>query len=67
MSADVMTRADVERAVRRALTLFDKWQRCTGAVPSHYLAECEGCIEDAVHVGIQAAMGIYKPLDSEQD
>ena len=64
---DVMTVADVDRATRRALTIFDNWHRATGHVPEYCRSEVEACIEDAVHCGIQAAMGLYHLLDSEKD
>ena len=61
-----MTKADVDRATRRALTIFDAWHRSTGHVPDYCLSEVEACIEDAVHCGIQAAMGIHELLESER-
>lgn len=67
MSDGVVTLGELERAKRRALTIFDAWLRVTGAIPegSSWVWEAEGCISDAVEIGVQCALGIYKPLDSE--
>lgn len=63
-----MNSGQLERAIRRALTLFDNWQRVTGCLEgSSYEWEIRGIIEDAVHCGAQEALGVYKPLDAEQD
>jgi hypothetical protein len=58
---------ELDSAIRRALNLFDKWNDCTGAITKHSSIYCEiqGCIEDAVHCGAQAATGDFKKLDSE--
>lgn len=64
-----MTKGELEGAIRRALNLFDQWVEVTGFVPKHttYYYEMQGCIEDAVHCGAQAATGDYRKLESEQD
>ena len=53
-----MNRGQVEHAERRALSLFDDWNDVTGVfLPGiSYYNEVTGCIEDAVHVGIQMAL-----------
>lgn len=53
-----MNKGQVEHAERRALSLFDEWNDITGVfVPGvSYYNEVTGCIEDAVHVGIQMAL-----------
>lgn len=62
-----MVKGEVDRACRRALQIFDEWQRVTGCLDgSSYVWELEGIVTDAVHIGIQAAMGIHRPLDSEE-
>jgi len=62
-----MQKGEVGSAERRALNLFDEWNDCTGFVPKHtsYYYEMQGVIIDAVHCGIQQALGDFKPLDSE--
>lgn len=62
-----MNKGEMDKAKRRALVIFDEWLRVTGAIPdgSSWVWEAEGCIEDAVEIGVQAALGIYKPLESE--
>jgi hypothetical protein len=68
MSKDVIVKGELDKAKRRALTIFDNWQRITGCLDgSSYLWELEGIIKDAVEIGVQAGMGIYKPLASEQE
>lgn len=63
-----MTKRQVSKAVRRALTIFDKWNEITGCFPNgSYLAEIESIIEDAVHCGIQEALEDFKKLESEND
>ena len=66
---DSINKGELDRAKRRALTIFDKWLRLTGAIPegSSWVWEAESCIEDAVEIGAQAALGVYKPLESERD
>lgn len=63
-----MNRGEVERAERRALTILDKWLRLTGCLDgSSYVWEIEGIVKDAVHCGIQEALGAHKPLEAEED
>lgn len=64
-----LTKAALDKAKRRALTVFDTWLRVTGAMPagSSWVCEAESCIEDAVEIGVQAAYGIHRPLGSESD
>lgn len=60
---------ELNDAIRRALNLFDKWNDCTGAITkgtSTYY-EIQGCIEDAVHCGAQAATGDFRKLQSENE
>jgi hypothetical protein len=62
-----MKQGELDSAIRRALNIFDEWVDCTGAIvkqTSTYY-EIQGCIEDAVHCGAQAALGVHKPLESE--
>lgn len=63
-----MNNGEMESAIRRALNLFDAWNSVTGFVPpgSSYYAEIQGCIEDAVHCGAQAATGDFKRLEGEE-
>lgn len=63
-----VTAGELNKAKRRALTIFDQWLRITGAIPegSSWVWECESIIEDAVEIGVQAAYGIYEPLDAEE-
>jgi hypothetical protein len=53
-----MKKGQVDKAERIALNIFDKWNDCTGVVPeaSGYYYEVQGCIIEAVHVGIQMAL-----------
>lgn len=63
-----MSTGQVEKAKRRALIIFDNWQRITGVFRgSSYEWEVRAIIEDAVEIGIQEALDIYKPLDAEKD
>lgn len=57
----------MDRAKRRALNILDEWIRITGVVREHsgYHSELEGIVEDAVEIGIQMAVGVHEPLDSE--
>jgi hypothetical protein len=68
-SKDLIKNGEVQKAVRRALNIFDKWVECTGAITEQtsIYYEIQGCIEDAVHCGVQAAMGLNVPLDSEKE
>jgi hypothetical protein len=63
-----MTAGQLQDAKRRALNLFDTWNQVTGFVQpaSSYYYEIQGCIEDAVECGAQAATGDYKRLESEE-
>ena len=63
-----MTKGELDGAIRRALNLFDKWNDCTGFATKNtsYYYEIQGCIEDAVHCGAQAATGDYRKLESEE-
>lgn len=63
-----MKAGELEFAKRRAMNLFDKWNYCTGFVVklSDYYFEIQGCIEDAVECGAQAAAGVYEDLESEK-
>lgn len=64
-----MNKGQVDNAVRRALNILDSWVDVTGFVQKEtgYYWELQGIIHDAVHCGIQGAMGINKPLPSEED
>lgn len=64
-----MKAGEVASAVRRALNKFDEWNDVTGFVTPHtgYYYELQGVIEDAVHCGIQGALGVKTPLPSEAD
>jgi hypothetical protein len=51
------------------LNLFEKWNDVTGCADpgtSRYY-ELQGCIEDAVECGAQAASGVHELLDSEKE
>lgn len=63
-----MKTGELNNAIRRALNLLDKWNNCTDVVTPHtsYYYELQGLIEDAVHCGAQAALGVYEELDSEK-
>lgn len=62
-----MTKGEIDEAVRRAFNKFDEWNNVTGLVQRNtsYYYELQGCIDDAVHCGIQAAIGILEPLPSD--
>lgn len=54
-----MNKAQVDYAERKALQLFDQWNEATGVFDPPcfgYYNEVAGCIEDAVHCGIQMAL-----------
>lgn len=53
-----MNVGQVEYAERKAMELFDQWNDVTGVfrTGSSYYSEMVGCIEDAVHIGIQMAL-----------
>lgn len=55
-------------AVRRAHNILEEWVKATGVVTigSGYWYELQSIVEDAVHCGAQSALGIRKPLDSEE-
>lgn len=61
-----MTRGGIDSAERRALNLFDDWLMVSGVVDKHtsYYYELQGVIRDAVHCGIQQALGIEHELPS---
>ena len=63
-----MQLGEVESAERRALNLFDEWNDITGFVTEHtgYYYELQSIIKDAVHCGIQQALGDFKPLTGEE-
>lgn len=62
-----VTKGDTARAERRALVLFDRWNRHTSAVVGSHVGEIEAIIRDAVHCGIQEAMGVHRRLDGEPE
>lgn len=64
-----MKQGEMDSAVRRALNLFDEWNDVASVVIKHtgYYYELQGVIEDAVHCGAQAALGIHRPLPSEEE
>jgi hypothetical protein len=53
-----MTKGEVSRAVRDALHRLNEWQDVTGALHGSYESEVESIVEDAVHIGIRAALGL---------
>ena len=63
-----MKQGEIDFAVSRALNLFDKWNDVTEFVEKHtgYYYEIQGVITDAVHCGIQQAVGEFKQLAGEQ-
>lgn len=67
--AILFRKGDLEDAKRRALNLLDSWLNVTGIVGprSGYYYELQGVIEDAVECGAQAAVGVFVPLDGEED
>lgn len=63
-----MLQKKLDKAIDRALKMFDKWndvancfQKDTG-----YYFEIQGCIEDAVKIGMQS-MTKYEELESEKE
>lgn len=63
------TKGEVDFAIRRALNILDQWNNVSGVVTpftSHYY-ELQGVIEDAVHCGIQVALGIHARLETEKE
>ena len=63
-----MKKGKLDNARRRALNLFDEWNKITGFVVEHtgYYYELQSLIEDAVDCGAQAALGVYEPLECEE-
>jgi hypothetical protein len=55
-------------ARERATEIYVNWMRQSGQVleQSRVDFEIQRCIEDAVHCGIQRALGIQVPLKSEE-
>lgn len=65
---DVVTKGVLDRAKRRAHTIFDKWNRVAGCLEgSSYQWEVEAIIADAVEIGVQAAYGIHRQLEAERE
>lgn len=64
-----MKAGEVANAVRRALNVLDDWNDVAGVVQPHSGSyyELQAVIEDAVHCGIQAALGVRTPLPSENN
>ena len=62
-----MTVGKADYAIRKALDLFDAWNDVTGAIGkfSSYYYEIQGCIEDAVRIGIMVANGIDIEIDKD--
>ena len=63
-----MKQGEIDRAKRKALSIFDEWVEVTGQFEpgNSYRYEIEGIIEDAVEVGIKAALGInYSDVGKE--
>lgn len=58
MTKSAVTKGEVEYALRRAYNAFDKWNDVTGMFEKNtgYYYEILGCLEDAVHCGIQIAL-----------
>jgi len=55
-----MTKGELEYAVRKAHESFDRWNDCTGCIPTltgHYY-EVLGVVEDAVKIGARVALGL---------
>ncbi len=53
-----MTNGEVDRAVRDAQHRLDEWNEVTGFLDNcgSYRGELESLFEDAVHIGIRAAL-----------
>lgn len=53
-----MKKGQVEEAVRRSLTQYDKWSDITGVITKgcSYDYEIQALIEEATHIGIQMAL-----------
>lgn len=54
-----MQQGEFDRALRRALTIFDEWNEVTGVFSpgSSWRYEVEAIIKDAVDIGVRAALG----------
>lgn len=65
---DDMNQGEMNNAKRRALNILDEWVDVTGAVVKHtsLYYELQGIIEDSVHCGAQAALGVHEALESEK-
>ena len=63
-----MTAGELDGAIRRALNVFDEWNDVAGLIPKNCgtYYEMQSVIEDAVHCGAQAALGIKEPLPDER-
>ena len=63
-----MTVGELDGAIRRALNVFDEWNDVAGLIPKNCgtYYEMQSVIEDAVHCGAQAALGIKEPLPDER-
>lgn len=59
-----MKKGQVENAERRALNIFDEWVEVTGFVAKHcgYYYEMQENIKEAVHCGIQEALGEFRQI-----
>lgn len=53
-----MTKGEVNKAVREALHRLDEWNETTGCLVGSYQGEAESIVEEAVHIGIRAAMDL---------
>jgi hypothetical protein len=64
-----VTKMHVDSASERAFCLLEKWNENTGNFIEDTMAyfELKCLIKDAVHCGIQKALGIKKPLESEEE
>jgi hypothetical protein len=54
----MMKKGERSFAIRKALTLFDEWNKITGVFDEYtsYYSEIEGLIEDAVKIGSKVAL-----------
>jgi len=55
----------IDIAIEQAINNFDRWNKATGYFAEHttYYYECESVIEDAVKIGIMAALNIPIEFD----
>jgi len=62
-----MTKGIIKDAERTALNVLDKWNNTANVVEPHtgYYYELQAVIEDAVHIGIQAALFGTVRLDDD--